>query len=375
MVKRAEKSSMKISENRVFKIRLLLLVLMSVFVTGCSMPDIAPFSSATVTLAAAVKEGGQITIESLEKSSIEVNGQIAEPSDPRHPAAELKDYWSKRVEAMDAIVAYSGSLTAITDASINGKTNATDVLRTVNSLANKVPGVSAVSGEAGGLIIFIAEAAIELKAYNDLWKAVGEADKAIQGIAKILSGDVESSNGGNIESLKKIYVGGEQKISSPLQSDVRNKRQKLDKLEKERAGLAKKVNDFEAKRESLQNELLEMTAGTPATADIEKKEQELKVYSSGIEIYLTRMLSLDKPISDAQAALAESEEKLSAHRKENKRVLDMLTQTAESVTIWAKAHSDLKLALKENRRPNVVLLAQKAIELKATVDTIKNKQK
>ena len=375
MVKRVEKASMKMSENRVFIIRSLLLVLMSVFVTGCSMPDIEPFSNATVTLASAVKEGGQVTIKSLEKSSVKVNGQIAEPSDPRHPAAKLKDYWSKRVEVMDALAAYSGSLTAIADASKNGKANATDVLRTVNSLANKIPGVSAVSSEAGGLIIYIAEAVIELKAYNDLWKAVGEADKAIQGIAKILSGNVESSNGSNIESLKKLYVGGEQKISSPLQRDEREKRQKLGKLEDKRADLAEKVKDFEAKRESLQNELLEIAAGTLAATDIEKKEQKFKVYSSGIEIYLTRMLSLDKPISDAQSALAESEEKLAAHRKENERVLDMLTQAAESVILWGKAHSDLKLALKENRRPNVVLLAQKAIELQAAVDAIKNKQK
>lgn len=375
MVKRVEKASMKISENRVFIIRSLLLVLMSVFVTGCSMPDIEPFSSATVTLASAVKEGGQVTIKSLEKSSVKVNGQIAEPSDPRHPAAKLKDYWSKRVEAMDALAAYSGSLTAIADASKNGKANATDVLRTVNSLANKIPGVSAVSSEAGGLTIYIAEAVIELKAYNDLWKAVGEADKAIQGIAKILSGNVESSNGGNIESLKKLYVGGEQKITSPLQTDEREKRQKLGKLEDKRAALAQKVKVFEAKRESLQNELLEIATGTLAATDIEKKEQMFKVYSSGIEIYLTRMLSLDKPISDAQAAFAESKEKLAAHRKENQRVLDMLTQVAESVTLWAKTHSDLKMALKENRRPNIALLAKKAIELQVAVDAIKNKQK
>ncbi|MCP4261104.1 MAG: hypothetical protein GY774_26905 [Planctomycetes bacterium] len=308
-------------------------ILAASLIGGCESPNLDSFVEATAALKTSVVIGGNIVIAPLTEQlvwSSDANSYI-HPGDPKHPTAKLATDWEKREKAMDAIVVYSVSLAAIGEASADRGENARDVVAAVKELGSAIPGVSIGTSAAGDLLIMGLETIIEVKAYHDMAKAVGAANPAIETIADVLKKD--------FEDLAILFEASQIDKRGEVRKEIRPVQRHYDALLKAQEEQRKKVSN-DVDNIELGNELARLNeliaAVEPEITSLKKKEATLETErTSGLEFYAS---------------------------------------TINVIDAWSEAHASLKEYFEDNRRPNLVLLATRAEELKELVSELKSKK-
>ncbi len=293
---------------------------------GCATPDLAPFSEATATLKTAVKQAGDLTVQSIATQTVTIQGQAIAPGDENHPAAELKKSWEKRRRAMEAVAAYSASLAAIADASENRKANAEAVVGAVQELAANC-GFSTGTGAAGDILVTVGSTIIELKAHRDLSRAVSSVQPVAAAIAKALTND--------FQELAALY-------ESALRREIR-------RLKNEREGPDAYFSSLIQRRNSLRS------AGAGLAADSRREE----------------MAALSSLVAAVQPEIESYDSQIAAHQLALENGLRFYSDAALAIDAWQRAHAEVQRALDENRRPNLSVLMSRALELRELVQQIK----
>ena len=299
-----------------------------VLLTGCATPDLKPFAEASRALSGAVTAGGTLAIEPIARMPHVTDGASIPPDDARHPAKALRDSWALRRKTMDAILVYSASLAAISEAAQNRRENAAGVVKAVSDLAAAVPGVGVISQGTGALLSFGLGAVVEVKAFHDMREAVASANPAVRLVAAALRSD--------FGDLAGLYESSQNTLLLQTGRDVRPLEQVHEALRKQRA----------AERAKVASNAADKTAGAELA--------RLDALMAGIEPELTRVRS-------ARAAAQEA--------KDGGRNFFKSAQSA--VDAWAAAHGDLVNAFDENRMPNLVLLGARIDELKVILDDLR----
>lgn len=300
-----------------------------VLLNGCKLPDLKPFSDASSAVASSVKTSGDLVVEPLQASRIwsPEEQRWLSPGDPKHPGAALAESWAARRRATDAILAYSASLASISDAAAHGKENAEAVVGAVKELASEA-GFSTGANSVGELVVWVAKEFVEVKAFHDLSRAVQAAQPAIDLIARGLTNDF-ATLGVTYQSLE---------LNNRIGAVAALRR--VDRLRTSLMTERDKWRDTVAK------------APTNAVAGAELARLDGLLASVQAEY--------DRHTADRQAA----EQSLNTGAK-------FFAAAQQAVLAWAKAHSDLALALKQGRRPDVILLAIRARELAGLIEELR----
>lgn len=305
-------------------------VLAASVVGGCESPNLDSFVETTATLKTSVVIGGDMVIAPLTEQLVwdKDKEKYVKPGDPEHPAARLTATWMSRKKAMDAVVVYSASLAAIGEASAERGENAREVVTAVKKLGSAIPGVSIGSSAAGDLLIMGLETIIEVKAYHDMAKAVEAANPAIELIADVLKKD--------FKDMEILFEASQIDKRGEVRKEIRPVQRHYDALlkaqEKQRIEVSKDVNNVDLGNELARlNELI--AAVEPEITSLKSKKARLETErNNGLEFYASVINTIDA---------------------------------------WSEVHASLKEYFDENRRPNLVLLAARAEELKELVDELK----
>lgn len=307
-------------------VSLLCLVVLA----GCTTPDLTPFADAGKAVSTGVNTAGDLAIKPLTHMALwdSKSNKYVEPDDPSHPAKKLQESWELRRRAMDAVLVYSASLAEISQASARRKQNAAELVDSVKQLASAVPGITAVPTAAGDLVVTVASAGIEVKAWHDMGKAVRAADPAIQLVATMLKKD--------FAGLSKLFQDQRKADLLHVVLDLRPVENVYGKLLEQRENLRKAV------------------AKDPCDLSKGGDLARLDTLMAGVEQDRNRRLSekaqIQASLADGQAVFAAADAALDA---------------------WASAHKGLVKSLEQNRAPNLALLVARAEELKAIVDRIR----
>ena len=308
----------------------ILCVAFATMLTGCATPTVTGFSDASKTLALAVKTGGTMAITPLATQPIwdDTNKVFIEAGAEEHPFKELEEQWQTRRKAMDAVLVYSASLEAISNAAANRKANAEGLAGSVGQLASSVPGYGSAA-KAGAVVIKKGmEVVVEVKAWHDMRQAVEAADGAIQKLAPVIKE--------NLETL------GRQHSANVLVALAAHRKATFTLLTQEKTLL---------KNRDAQRAVVDATPGDA---------------TKGAE--LTRLETLLATVQvDANRARAEK-----ARLRESQRIgKEFFESAAQGVEAWALSHAEIAKAFQENRTPNLGLLVARAEEIRAMVDEIK----
>jgi hypothetical protein len=298
---------------------LLFPLLAAVFWSGCKLPNIGSFADTTANLSQSVKLGGGLAIDNLKDEE---------------KAKALRDSWQHRQQTMDAMVRYSGALVAISEASAKSRQNAAQVVGAVKDLAGAIPypGISTGVSKAGDLLVFVGQNIIEIKAYHDMGQAIESAHPFIAQVGEALQKD--------FEQLRIQFNSSMLAAKSALQDKYETDERYYNGLFQRRAQLrgAFKVAD----------------------GDLEKAEKvaELEKIGRLIQEVEPQILTYRNQLEQLEA---------------KKKLGDSFFQEARSaIHSWTATHEDLYVAFKENRRPDLVLLASKAEELKGIINRLQS---
>jgi hypothetical protein len=169
-----------------------------VVLAGCSLPDLKPYSDATAELHTAVVQ----THSSVRDDLLAIPDPNHTTSDPEHLANKFTAVWQPRMDAMEAMVAYSDSLAAIAAAGKSGSENAGAVADSLNNLLGalsaKTMGVDVVA-TAKSLYGLVAQ----VRAASAFADAVKTADPAIQALATRITADFEALKAPLIDTAAK----------------------------------------------------------------------------------------------------------------------------------------------------------------------------
>lgn len=314
-----------------FKLGGLLTSLSAVLLlAGCATPDLKPFAEASKTLSVSVSKGGDLAIKPLAKMPVWVNDSLVEPGDPAHPYTALEATWAERRTMMDAVLVYSASLEAISDAAAHRNENATELVGSVQQLASAVPGYGAAFNSAGALVVTGLDIVVEVKAWHDLRRAVESANPAIQLVARGIKLD--------FTELSHLY-------EAPLNDQ-------LLKLGTSMRPVVRFEQALQQQRDA-QRKLVEADPGDSA------KGAELARLDG---LYATAAADLNQ-IRSERALVAE----------EITQGNEFFTSAIQAVDAWAKANAELVKAFKDQQTPNFTLLITRADELNELVNQLKTK--
>jgi hypothetical protein len=293
-------------------------------VSGCQVPDLKPFASASAMLATSINQGGDLAIAPFTRESVMIDGAFVAPGLPTHPGTQLQAEWDVRRKTADAILVYSASLSAIADASAKRKENAAALVDSVRQIAAVVPGANVITPAAGNLTIGLLGTVVEVKAFHDLSAAVQSADPAIQLIAGSLLQD--------FDSLSHLYA--------PQQ------RNRISQIVPSLASAEQFYATLKAKQAELRRALTENLADKDKNAEL----AHIDGLVAGVE---PEVLAKRAELARLQAALADGKA--------------FYAVAANAIDTWAAAHAEIAKALQEKRAPNLMLLATRAQELRGLV--------
>ncbi len=300
---------------------------LAILLVGCKTPDIHPFADATAAVGMSVAQGGDMVVTPLTKRTINNKS----PGAPDHPGVKLATAWDVRRATMEAVVQYSASLVAISDAAAKSQNNASQVVGAVQELARNIPnsGIQAGLDKAGDLLVYVGKTIIEIKAYHDMAKAVQAADPAIQEIAKVLQAD--------FKDLAVEYYNRVNDDLDGLVTDLRPVERHYQKLKQERDRLRDKVNESVTNTEQ-GNELARISEL------LSKVEPEYETIRRAIQETELRRARGQRFFQETQAALS----------------------------AWAQAHASLARTFREKTKPNFILLITKAEELRTLINQLRD---
>jgi len=298
-------------------------------VAGCSTPNLRPFGDASKTLSISVHNGGDLAIKPLADIPLWDGNALLEPGDPKHPAKALALSWELRRKSMDAVLVYSASLVAISEAAAHSKANAAQLVGSVKELAASVPSIGVGASKAGDLMVFGLQTFVEVKAWHNMRRAIQAADPAIQLVAK---------------GLKKDFLELSNEYESRQRDRLIQKTVALRPIERVYQSLQDQRN---TKRASV--------AAAPSDAAVGAELARLDALVVGLEPDLTKMHAEKSQLQDS---LAEGTAFFAA--------------AGAAVDAWAEAHADLVKCFEQNRAPNLTLLIARAEELNTLIGKLKH---
>jgi hypothetical protein len=139
----------------------LYLVIAATVLTGCaSLPNVAPFTDATVKLTSAARSAGHMTVEDVLRAADTVLPQ--NKATLKDKADELKDAWAKHVAALEAASDYARSLQSVVDAANQSRQSVQNIADAAKDLADKVGLAVPATGTASAVAVGVATDAIKL---------------------------------------------------------------------------------------------------------------------------------------------------------------------------------------------------------------------
>ena len=343
----------------------LLLPLLWLGATGCQTPNVKPFGDATADVHAAVRQAYTVTASRLDAyEAVDSDGNRVARSSTNHPAARFNNTWATRLRVMEAMVSYSDSLVNIVASGEQSKANAKAMSDQVAALVEATPW-SAFGAAGNSIFQQVHGLAVSVAQYRSIAKAVNKADEAVQKAAEAIGKDMDS-----LAILFKALFDDQELSVVGM------------KYGKHRAY----VNALTAKRGELENEMLRLRNSTdaPRIALLEarlsgKSQSDLDPLQKKLQDAQTNQKLVGGALAECDALLervADTEKAyqmdLKALRSARQAALDLATATRESIRLWGLAHRDLKAAIEENRQPNVRLLVASALEIRATIQQLKN---
>jgi len=164
-----------------------LVAVLSLLAACATLPDVKPFTDATVSLRSAVASGGAATVAEL--------GRVESPG-VKVEADKLAKAWEERDKLFTALIAYASSLQAIVDSGSAGAESAkalADAVTKLASAANIVqPGAGPAVDVASQTAVFVYEQIAKIRAAASLEAALTEAQPAIERVAQAMSKDMKA---------------------------------------------------------------------------------------------------------------------------------------------------------------------------------------
>jgi len=301
-----------------------------IILSSCALPNLKPFADSTATLDTGVREGGGEIIESMKALPFkDKNGMRIPITSQEHPANRLNEAWAVRIQAMDALIAYSASLANISNAGFNASNNVEAFGETVKGLADYIPAVSAYTGDVKALVNLLITTGIEIQSYYTLSRAVEKAQKPLEEIVTLIKADLSDLQ----EINKNLRIKGIANLNKSVDkylvpyNDAAELKKKWSEQLSDPAKEANALNMVNKYDDILQNLLPQVQAQQEAIAKFEKKCDNLDL---------------------------------------------LLTNTQKALDSWISANAQLAGALKDKRQPNIALFVVRAAEIKYAVDKLRD---
>jgi hypothetical protein len=306
------------------KLLTLTLAALALVISGCQVPNVEPFAQATFELRRAVIEGGAVTAETMAAIP---PMNIVTP--PKQDAVQLVEVWQERVKLMDVLLGYSDALAGVAAAGNDAQQTAAALGSSIGQLAALVPTTGAAVEAGVQLGQILVQTGIQIQSYRNLAQAIGAADPVLTKVATYLAAD--------LDDLRRLYLNASQSLEGAL-DELFGKRESqrkrlLAKRDELRDAMARTFNDTNAEQVKKIEELLAYM------------EPEHQLYVQQREVLLQK----------------------------RRATLQMFEQAKQGVHAWVHAHQELRLAIEQNRRPNVRLLLGTAQDIQEAVDRIHNR--
>ena len=307
--------------KRIFStVSLAALIFGATLLTGCQTPNLKPFSDSTAKIQDSIVAARDLYSGELE---------CLRPYVPESRALGVQEKafaenWQARVEVMEALVNYAGSLAAVADAPAKARAGLEPVVKSLKALATAAgPYQQAVEGgsEIGGVL---ADLATRARAASQLKQAVLAADPDLQKLAGLLARDFAALRHTLEENQKSLPALMDGKFSRQL--DVRN-------------AIAGKM---EERVRDLQGHL-DDPQWIAAVASFNQELAEPRKY----------LAEADKWYLPHQAALAAAQKEMAARIK-------LFRDTEAALSQWGKTHAALARDLQNGLAPDWTLLQQSA---------------
>ena len=313
--------------SKLMKSKNFTFLVLAIFFTGCAVSDVEPFADATVELRRAVIESGAVTAETMAAAEkTKPSGTASETAESY--AEKFVDIWQDRVKLVDVLLGYSDALAGVAAAGAEAGQTTEMLSNSVMKLANIVPSTGSAFEAGVQLGEILIRAGIQIKTHRDLGQAVGAAHPALTEVAKYLEAD--------LEDLGLLYVNASQ--------DIENK-----------------LDETYGKRESQRKKLL-------GKRD-ELREKMLKTFD---DIDIEQVKKIEELIALMEPEHQEYKKLYVELLQKRTATIYMFNKAKVGVRAWVQAHEELKLAIEQNRRPNVRLILGTAQEIKDAVDRIRN---
>jgi len=303
----------------------LLIPALFALLTGCAaLPDLTPYRDATLQLRSTVLAGG-----SAVRSGLDTAAASYEASDPTakritESSQKFATEWRARIEAADALVAYTDALTDIARSATEGAGAARSLADSLGKLATGVGIALPSSGTlaaATDAAAFVYGHIAAVRAAQSLDQALQSAQPAVDRVATMLAQDLQVS----LDILRATHR---------LQRDA----------------LVLKYNEEMGYLKTLNKE----RKGIYARSSL-RPEDEQRLRKLGDLYEATR--EWREPMEMAQAEM-ESTLKVRA---------ELIKATQTAVAEWASAHRTIAAAVREKRTVNVEALVQATLEARELV--------
>lgn len=302
----------------------LFLLLLTAWLCGChSLPDLSEYRVATERLKVAVDATGEVLVQELGHAATryESVGAAEAGRNLRSAAAEIRDAWRVRIDAMDALREYAVSLDAIAKAGFDGEQSARAVGKSIRTLASSVgivPGAE-LAGVAADTFSWIAGQAAIIEATRSLHASIKATGPALSRIVDVIEQDLGAAR--RVVRLAAAAQIQELQADTFYESGLR--------LRQKRAELQDGVATRILRRES-------------PTEDREWLEQ-IEARLRAIEPDLKRV-----------------DDEIAATRLREHTAFQLIHSTQLAVLMWSKAHDDVARAVE----------TKSAVRLDGLVDTI-----
>ncbi len=312
-------------EARFKTIPKMLVPALFALLEGCaSLPDLTPYRDATLQLRSTVLAGG-----SAVQSGLDAAAGSYEAGDPaamriRESSQKFATDWKARVEAADALVAYTDAVADIARSATEGAEAARSLADSLGKLATGAGIVLPASGTlaaATDAAAFIYGHIAAVRAAQSLDQALQAAQPAVDRVATLLAQDLQAS-----EDILRV--------THRLQRDA----------------LVLNYNEELGYLKTLVKERKEIYARSGL-----RPEDEQRLRKIGELYEVTRVWR--EPLEKARA---EMESTLKVR-------IELIKATQVAVAEWAAAHRAIAAAVREKRTVNVEALIQATLEARALV--------
>lgn len=301
------------------------------FLTGCrSLPDVQPFTDATIGLRSAVASSGAAVVGEL--GQVEITGAKEE-------VGKLKDAWAERNRLFTALVQYANSIQSIVDAGRGGAAAAQGLADSLQRLANTAGLVQPGTGEAAAIVkdaaVFVWDQIARVRAASSLEKALVAAQPAIERIVVVMGDDLK-----DLDSLARIACAAQRnglKQANAVRLAYR------ERLTGSRDGLFERLNAALAEGKS--------ASQLPEPAELKHLEELLANTDSWY------------------GPLAADLEAISAREQVTR---ELIAATRSALDDWGAVHARLLTAVRARRLPSAAELVQSAERIRDLVTRLQD---